>query len=864
MDATYINSLTSNRVYNKNDISFIGKNLVSYQGFDHRKQFHVIESMNDFESFLNNNESIIINANKPVFIIYETKNNWNLFTILISSDLNVMLFKGNLLLEDIKNIVQKKFNDIEILIDRKQNDAVQVLKNLDILIEHYKKDKHELVSKFKNDQIQYCNNQQDIDKAKNTFRRLLSQFQVIDEYKEKKANECDEDNNRLDRVIDHSLICDENNGAASRSLSNINIIKNDQSSYKQDCINPEIINRPKQIIPINRTTVKLAEESNKIESKESFAAHHSSASSLNYSNANLSTNIIDINNNKSLTNGSKSFINQRVNGKYKLDKIAEEKTIQNKLNIKNESKFAETNESFAAKSSALASTSVSSSSSNMNLVESNTRLSNQNQITATIPIRIPLIKESNQIAEESKFKNISEKNESFAAKSSALASASFSNIKLAESNRLSNRDDKSEFKNTEIKSIPIRMPFVKESNQIAEESKFKNVSETNESFASASNIKLAESNRLSNQNAKSEYINTEIKSIPIRMPFVKESNQIAEESKFKNVSETNESFASASNIKLAESNRLSNQNAKSEYINTEIKSIPIRMPFVKESNQIAEESKFKNVSETNESFATKSSAFASASSSNVKLAESNIRLSNQNEKLEYKNTTPSPIISIRPNEINRLNSDSFQSKSEQMVNLKKESKESVSTRSSESYSNLNDKLSDQSGSFESKPVKFIDSNNTRINNNFVKDEIIETISYGQNNNNTEQKSLIDQETLSIRDEIRQLKESFEKRLKQLEERQFERENAVLKKETRHTDIPIPIHVEFISSNVGVQLPIYFETVEQNKTTIPIERGSKNNFNYYPNGFNNSLPHSASIRFNGLISKNLFQNLNFEY
>jgi hypothetical protein len=58
MDATYINSLTSNRVYNKNDISFIGKNLVSYQGFDHRKQFHVIESMNDFESFLNNNESL--------------------------------------------------------------------------------------------------------------------------------------------------------------------------------------------------------------------------------------------------------------------------------------------------------------------------------------------------------------------------------------------------------------------------------------------------------------------------------------------------------------------------------------------------------------------------------------------------------------------------------------------------------------------------------------------------------------------------------------------------------------------------------------------------------------------------------------
>ncbi len=211
-----------------------------------------------------------------------------------------------------------------------------------------------------------------------------------------------------------------------------------------------------------------------------------------------------------------------------------------------------------------------------------------------------------------------------------------------------------------------------------------------------------------------------------------------------------------------------------------------------------------------------------------------------------------------------------------MVNLKNESKESsVSTRSSESYSNLNtqfnlnDKLSEQSGSFESKPVKFIDSNNTRINNNFVKDEIIETISYGQNNNdnynnNTEQKSLIDQETLNIREEIRQLKESFEKRLKQLEERQFERENAILKQETRHTDIPIPIHVEFISSNVGVQLPIYFETVEQNKTTIPIERGSKNNFNYYPNGFNNSLPHSASIRFNGLISKNLFQNLNFEY
>ena len=751
MDATYINSLTSNRVYNKNDISFIGKNLVSYQGFDHRKQFHVIESMNDFESFLNNNESVIINANKPVFIIYETKNNWNLFTILISSDLNVMLFKGNLLLEDIKNIVQKKFNDIEILIDRKQNDAVQVLKNLDILIEHYKKDKHELVSKFKNDQIQYCNNEQDIDKAKNTFRRLLSQFQVIDEYKEKKANECDEDNNRLDRAINHSHICDETNGAASSSLSNINIIKNDQSSYKQDCINPEIINRPKQIIPINRTTVKLAGESNKIESKESFAAHHSSASSLNYSNAksnNLSTNIIDINNNKSITNGSKSFINQRVNGKYKLDKIAEEKIIQNKLNIKNESKFAETNESFAAKSSTLASTSVSSSSSNMNLVESNTRLSNQNQITATIPIRIPLIKENIQIAEDSKFKNISEKNESFAAKSSALASASFSNIKLAESNRSSNRDEKSEYKNTEIKSIPIRMPFVKE------------------------------------------------------------------------------------NI------------------------------------QIAEDSKFKNISETNESFATKSSAFASASSSNMKLAESNTRLSNQNEKSEYKNISPSPIISNRPNEINRLNSDSFQSNSEQMVNLKKESKESVSTKSSESYSNLNtlnlnDKLSEQS--FESKPGKFIDSNNTRINNNFVKDEIIETISYGQNNNNnTGQKSLVDQETLSIREEIRQLKESFEKRLKQLEERQFERENAILKQETRHKDIPIPIHVEFISSNVGVQLPIYFETVEQNKTTIPIERGSKNNFNYYPNGFNNSLPHSASIRFNGLISKNLFQNLNFEY
>ncbi len=485
-------------------ISFIGKNLVSYQGFDHRKQFHVIESMNDFESFLNNNESIIINANKPVFIIYETKNNWNLFTILISSDLNVMLFKGNLLLEDIKNIVQKKFNDIEILIDRKQNDAVQVLKNLDILIEHYKKDKHELVSKFKNDQIQYCNNQQDIDKAKNTFRRLLSQFQVIDEYKEKKANECDED-----RVIDHSRIFDEQknrlkkddktNGAASRSsssLSNINLIKKDQSSNKLDCINSEIINRPKQIIPVNRTVIKLADESNKIESKESFASQQFSASSLNYSNAksnNLSTNIMDNNNdnNKSITNGSnKSFINKRVNGNYKLDKIAEEKIIQIKLNAKDESKFDEKNESFAAKSSAFASASASLSSSNStNLVERN-RLSNQNQITATIPVRIPLIKESNQIAEESKFKNISETNESFASKSSAFASASSSNMKLAESNsRLSNQNEKSEYKSTEIKSIPIRIPFVKENIQIAEDSKFKNISETNESFASASNMK---------------------------------------------------------------------------------------------------------------------------------------------------------------------------------------------------------------------------------------------------------------------------------------------------------------------------------------------------------------------------------------